>query len=60
MKQLNNQKRFLGTQKQSYTRPLIEKIKLDNEISMVMMSDPPIEGLPTQDPLISIKKFRIF
>jgi hypothetical protein len=59
MKQLNNQKRFLGTQKKPYTRPLIEKIKLDNEISMVMMSDPPIEGFNAIR-LMTKKRFRVF
>jgi hypothetical protein len=27
---------------------------------MVMMSNPPIEGFPTQDPLMSLKGFRLF
>jgi hypothetical protein len=46
--------------KKTYVAPQVEKVALDNEISMVMMSNPPIEGFPTQDPLMSLKGFRLF
>ncbi len=46
--------------KKTYVAPHVEKVALDNEISMVMMSNPPIEGFPTQDPLMSLKGFRLF
>ena len=48
--------------KKVYLPPVVEKISIDHEISLVMMSDPPGEGglLPTQDPLMSIKAFKIF
>ena len=50
----------LATHKKAYTAPQVEKVALDHEISMVMMSPPPIEGMPTQDPLMSLKGFRLF
>ena len=50
----------LATGKKAYTTPQVEKVVLDHEISMVMMSPPPIEGMPTQDPLMSLKGFRLF
>jgi hypothetical protein len=46
--------------------PKVEKVMLDNEISMVMMSQttPPTEGgpsnFPNQDPLMSLKVFKLF
>jgi hypothetical protein len=49
--------------KKTYVAPQVEKVALDNEISMVMMSNPPVEGgsnFPTQDPLMSLKGFRLF
>jgi hypothetical protein len=46
--------------KKAYSAPQVEKVALDHEISMVMMSPPPIEGMPTQDPLMSLKGFRLF
>jgi hypothetical protein len=49
-----------ATGKKAYTAPQVEKVALDHEISMVMMSPPPIEGMPTQDPLMSLKGFRLF
>jgi hypothetical protein len=49
-----------ATSKKVYTSPQVEKVTLDHEISMVMMSPPPIEGMPTQDPLMSLKGFRLF
>ena len=52
MKTTQQQKGECCSKKKSYHPPIIEKIRLDNEISMVMMSSPPIEGLPAQDPLI--------
>ncbi len=54
--QNNNQ----AATKKTYVAPQVEKVALDNEISMVMMSNPPIEGMPTQDPLMSLKGFRLF
>ena len=49
-----------ATSKKAYSAPQVEKVSLDHEISMVMMSPPPIEGMPTQDPLMSLKGFRLF
>lgn len=49
-----------ATTKKTYVAPHVEKVELDHEISMVMMSNPPIEGMPTQDPLMSLKGFRLF
>ncbi|MEN9742309.1 MAG: hypothetical protein RLZZ65_114 [Bacteroidota bacterium] len=49
-----------STVKSTYSTPQVEKVQLDNEISMVMMSNPPIEGMPTQDPLMSLKGFNLF
>jgi hypothetical protein len=46
--------------KKTYVAPQVEKVALDHEISMVMMSPPPVEGMPTQDPLMSLKGFRLF
>ena len=49
--------------KKAYTAPQVEKVALDHEISMVMMSpNPPVEGgnFPTQDPLMSLKGFIFF
>ena len=48
-----------ATGKKAYTAPQVEKVALDHEISMVMMSLPPTE-LPQQDPLMSLKGFRLF
>ena len=47
-------------EKKAYTTPQIEKVALDHEISMVMMSGPPTELIPNQDPLMSLKGFRFF
>ena len=49
----------LATSKKAYTAPQVEKIILDHEISMVMMS-PPGDTMPQQDPLMSLKGFRLF
>jgi hypothetical protein len=52
-----------ATSKKAYTAPQVEKVALDHEISMVMMSpNPPVEGgnFPTQDPLMSLKGFIFF
>jgi hypothetical protein len=53
-----------ATSKKAYSAPQVEKVALDHEISMVMMSpNPPVEGggqFPTQDPLMSLKGFRLF
>ncbi len=49
----------LATHKKAYSTPRVEKVALDHEISMVMMSLPPTE-LPQQDPLMSLKGFRLF
>jgi len=51
------------TTKRAYQAPKVEQVKLDNEISMVMMSnnypgDP--NTMPTQDPLMLLKGFRLF
>ena len=47
--------------KKTYVAPQVEKVTLDNEISMVMMStNPPTELFPQQDPLMSLKGFRLF
>ena len=54
--QNNNQ----AATKKTYVAPQVEKVALDNEISMVMMSNPPVEGMPQQDPLMSLKGFRLF
>jgi hypothetical protein len=45
--------------KKTYLSPKVEKVMLDNEISMVMMSLPPTE-FPQQDPLLSLKVFKLF
>jgi hypothetical protein len=50
-----------ATSKKAYSAPQVEKVALDHEISMVMMStNPPTELFPTQDPLMSLKGFRLF
>ena len=52
-----------ATGKKAYTAPQVEKVALDHEISMVMMSvTPPGEAtpFPQQDPLMSLKGFRLF
>ena len=49
-----------ATNKKAYTAPQVEKVALDHEISMVMMSNPPTELIPNQDPLMSLKGFRLF
>jgi hypothetical protein len=49
----------LATGKKAYAAPQVEKVALDHEISMVMMSPPPTE-FPNQDPLMSLKGFRLF
>jgi hypothetical protein len=48
-----------STSKKAYTAPQVEKVLLDHEISMVMMSLPPTE-FPQQDPLMSLKMFKLF
>ena len=50
-----------ATGKKAYSAPQVEKVALDHEISMVMMSNitPPTE-FPQQDPLMSLKGFRLF
>ena len=51
-----------ATSKKAYTAPQVEKVALDHEISMVMMSNtPPGESpFPQQDPLMSLKGFIFF
>ncbi len=46
----------------AYQVPKVEQVKLDNEISMVMMSTgwPGQPEFPSQDPLMSLKGFRLF
>jgi hypothetical protein len=46
--------------KKAYLAPVVEKVNIDNEISLVMMSVTPPTEFPTQDPLMSIKAFKIF
>ncbi len=48
-----------ATGKKAYATPQVEKVTLDHEISMVMMSPPPTE-FPNQDPLMSLKGFGLF
>jgi hypothetical protein len=50
------------TTKRAYSAPSVEQVKIDNEISLVMMSGYPGDpaSAPTQDPLMSIKAFKIF
>jgi hypothetical protein len=55
-----NQNNSQAGTKKTYVAPQVEKVALDHEISMVMMSLPPTEGMPTQDPLMSLKGFRLF
>ncbi len=59
MKNLNNTAISGTTAKKTYVSPNVEKVMLDNEISMVMMSLPPTE-FPQQDPLMSLKAFKLF
>jgi hypothetical protein len=54
------QKNSQAATKKTYVAPQVEKVALDHEISMVMMSPPPTEAFPTQDPLMSLKGFRLF
>ena len=51
----NRQNKDTTTNKKVYITPKIEKITIDREISMVMMS-PPGEGMPFFVPNFSIKK----
>jgi hypothetical protein len=60
MTHLNNSQELNLLSKKQYIAPKVEKVQLDSEISMVMMSTPPIEGLPTHDPLIQGRRFRLF
>ena len=46
--------------KKAYFPPAVEKVSIDNEISLGMMSVTPPTEFPNQDPLMSIKAFRIF
>ena len=52
------------TTKRAYEAPKVAQVKLDNEISMVMMSYPgdptSPSNFPTQDPLMSLKGFKLF
>jgi hypothetical protein len=59
MKNFNNKTTSSYTAKKTYVSPKVEKVMLDNEISMVMMSLPPTE-FPQQDPLLSLKAFKLF
>jgi hypothetical protein len=60
MNKLKNSQTLQMTTKKQYIAPKVEKVQLDAEISMVMMSNPPIEGIPTHDPLIQARRFRLF
>ncbi len=56
-----NQNNSQAATKKTYVAPQVEKVALDHEISMVMMStNPPTELFPQQDPLISLKGFKLF
>jgi hypothetical protein len=47
--------------KRAYKAPKVEQVRLDSEVSMVMMSPWPGQPeFPTQDPLMSLKGFRLF
>jgi hypothetical protein len=59
MKNLNNTATSIIIAKKTYVSPKVERVMLDNEISMVMMSLPPTE-FPQQDPLMSLKAFKLF
>jgi hypothetical protein len=59
MKKLNYTATSSEITKKTYVSPKLEKVQLDNEISMVMMSLPPTE-MPQQDPLMSLKVFKLF
>ena len=59
MKNFNNKTTSSYTSKRTYVAPQVEKIILDHEISLVMMS-PPGDTMPTQDPLMSLKAFKLF
>lgn len=49
------------TTKRTYQAPQVTEVRIDNEISLVMMSYPgDPASAPTQDPLMSIKAFKIF
>jgi hypothetical protein len=49
------------TTKRAYKAPKVEQVRLDSEISMVMMSPWPGQPeFPTQDPLMSLKGFKLF
>jgi hypothetical protein len=59
MKNFNYIATSSNTTKKTYVSPKVEKVMLDNEIAMVMMSLPPTE-FPQQDPLLSLKAFKLF
>ncbi len=50
------------TTKRAHKAPKVEQVRLDSEISMVMMSSlwPGSPEFPNQDPLMSLKGFRLF
>ncbi len=48
-----------ATAKKTYVAPQVEKVALDHEISMVMMSGI-FEAYPEQDPLITVKRLKLF
>ncbi|MEN9291810.1 MAG: hypothetical protein RLZZ357_1654 [Bacteroidota bacterium] len=53
------QNNLLAAVKKTYVAPQIDKVALDNEISMVMMSGI-FEAYPEQDPLITVKRLKLF
>jgi hypothetical protein len=55
----NNHIQQQDSKKKPYLAPKVEQVQLDHGISMVMMSLPPTE-FPQQDPLMSLKMFRLF
>ena len=59
IKMKTTQNNSQAAKKKTYVAPQVEKVALDHEISMVMMSLPPTE-FPQQDPLMSLKGFKLF
>ncbi|NTW32315.1 MAG: hypothetical protein HGB12_06785 [Bacteroidetes bacterium] len=49
-----------NTEKRTYSKPQIERVKIDNEISMVMMSPPPLDPGGSIDPVhFSFNPFKL-
>jgi hypothetical protein len=45
---MNTQKENVNQSKRVYSKPELKSIRIDNQISMVMMSEPPVEGVNMQ------------